>query len=192
MIDIPNLNGIFATLIGYQSGAKRYADHYGIALKELRFPTKEDWKGRIKDIVINMHVLNTHIVLFSPIPTKDFLSKISDPITMTTGIWTNEPIVFDKDGAPVASYEDLRRKLPTGGAPFKGKTYSIPYLGHTVKMDGLEMPITGTDFSYDVMVETITSKILGEKMAHAIIRDVKSGTYTFIDKNGSVRSPREN
>jgi len=36
--DLEDVKGIMVTTVGYQKGAKQYADHYGISLKELRAP----------------------------------------------------------------------------------------------------------------------------------------------------------
>jgi predicted helicase len=55
--DIGNIKGIFVTRVGYQSGAKKFAAYYGISAKEMRFPTDDDWKGRIKDIHTTFHLL---------------------------------------------------------------------------------------------------------------------------------------
>lgn len=38
LYDIGNIKGIMACKEGYQDGAKKFADHYGISLKELRAP----------------------------------------------------------------------------------------------------------------------------------------------------------
>lgn len=187
IVDIPNLNGIFATLVGYQSGARKYAEHYGIALKELRFPSPDDWEGRIKDIVLTVHVLMAKITDFQPKPSHNFLQGLSAPLKIQAGLWTYAPIVFDSSGHPVASYEQLRQSLPTQGAPFKSEKHYIPLPAHILKMGGADTEIDGIEITYDVDIETLTSKTLGEQMAHAIIRDVKSGSYTFIDKTGSVR-----
>ena len=40
--DLNNVNGIMVTKVGYQKGAKEFAAHYGINLKELRLPNKEE------------------------------------------------------------------------------------------------------------------------------------------------------
>ena len=50
LYDIGNAQGIFVSKMGYQSGAKTFADCYGISLKEIRKPLDKDWQGRIKDI----------------------------------------------------------------------------------------------------------------------------------------------
>jgi len=52
--DIGNVQGLMVTKTGYQTGAADFANYYGIALKILRKPTDEDWKGRIKDIHLNI------------------------------------------------------------------------------------------------------------------------------------------
>lgn len=52
--DIGNARGIIVTKTGYQSGAAEFANYYGISLKILRKPNDNDWKGRIKDIHINI------------------------------------------------------------------------------------------------------------------------------------------
>lgn len=41
--DIPGLNGIIATKVGYQKGAKQFADHYKIQTLLVKVPTKEDF-----------------------------------------------------------------------------------------------------------------------------------------------------
>ena len=38
LYDVSNIKGIMACKEGYQDGAKKFADHYGISLKELRAP----------------------------------------------------------------------------------------------------------------------------------------------------------
>jgi hypothetical protein len=48
--DIGNCVGMMITKAGYQSGAADFAKYYGISLKLLRKPNKEDWTGRIKCI----------------------------------------------------------------------------------------------------------------------------------------------
>jgi hypothetical protein len=46
--DLNNVAGIMVTKVDYQAGAKKYAESYGIVLKELRAPKDKDWEGRVK------------------------------------------------------------------------------------------------------------------------------------------------
>ena len=53
--DIGNIHGIFVTTNGYQSGAREYAEKYGIQLMEIRKPNDDDWDGRIRDVTITVN-----------------------------------------------------------------------------------------------------------------------------------------
>ena len=52
--DLTNVVGIMVTKVGYQEGAKKFADSYGINLKELRTPNEED--GRVGEIEIHTEI----------------------------------------------------------------------------------------------------------------------------------------
>jgi len=40
---------------------------------------------------------------------------------------------------------------------------------------------------YDVISETLSGAVLGEEVAKAILKDVKTGKIKFFDKDGNVR-----
>lgn len=189
LIDIPNLNGIFATLVGYQSGAKAYAQHYGITLKEVRLPNAQDWEGRIKDVMINFIIVDPNIDEFSPIFSPHFLQSLTEPLSVRVGIYNHNPLIFDSSGNSVATYEQLRTSLPTVGAPFTGHEHIFNFPGHTMRTADGEFPIEGIKVKYSVQQTTNSVKIEGEKLAHAIVRDVKTGGYTFIRKDGGASQP---
>lgn len=46
--------GIIVSKLGFTPDAKQYARHEGIGLVELREMTDEDWKGRIRKIILNI------------------------------------------------------------------------------------------------------------------------------------------
>jgi len=180
LIDVPNLNGIFATLVGYQSGAKTYAEHYGIALKEVRLPTPKDWVGKIKDVTINFIIIEPSIDEFSPIFGPSFLSALTEPLRVQLGFGNHDPFIFDSGGNAVSTYEQLRLGLPTAGAPFADHEHTFAFPGHTMRTSKQEFPIEGIKVKYSVRVMTDAVHIAGEKIAQAIVRDVQTGEYTFI------------
>lgn len=57
LIDLDNVEGIMVSRKGYQKGAKEYANHYGILLKELREPG--DGETIIGEIVLRFHIEKT-------------------------------------------------------------------------------------------------------------------------------------
>lgn len=42
--------------MGFQSGAIEYAQKYGIQLMEIRHPTDNDWKGRMRNLQFNIEM----------------------------------------------------------------------------------------------------------------------------------------
>ena len=56
--DLDNVKGIMVTTVGYQKGAKQYADYYGISLKELRAP--RDGETIIGELDIRTEISGTH------------------------------------------------------------------------------------------------------------------------------------
>jgi len=189
LIDTPNLNGIFVTLVGYQSGAKAYAEHYGVTLKELRHPNEQDWKGRLRDAIANINIITQNIDEFTPVFTPEFLENHKDMETFAISCNTHDPLIFDPTGKAVASHEQLRSTLPATDAPFIGHDYTFDFPGHILKTDNGDCEINAIKIKYSATLEKSTMKISGDVFAKAIIKDVLSGAYTFIGVNGEVRNP---
>ena len=85
--------GIYVCKSGYQSGAVDYAKMHGINIYELREPKDEDWKGRLKTIVLH--------------------------ITMELPIYNNIHIVMDEQWIDVNLPEINKEDLKIGG--YKGE-----------------------------------------------------------------------
>lgn len=191
LVDIPGLSGIFATLVGYQSGARRYADHYGISLKELRSPNETDWRGRVKTIVITFHIVVPEITKFAPQISRSFLDAMSPDEEIRISINTHEKIIFGPPGSASSySYEDLRQMLPHGHETEHGLTHKLLLPDHIWKVNGRELPIDGVDFVYDVNIEEETKTLDGGALAKAIIKDAISGELKFVDTSGNVKTSR--
>jgi hypothetical protein len=191
LTDVPNLNGIFATQVGYQSGAKTYAAHYGISLKEVRPPKQHDWEGRIKDIHFEFNILEINIEEFVPLFSESMKQKLNGQQSLELGFGIHDPLIFDPNGNPVATYENLRGKLPTDGIPFSGREHTLAFPGHTIRTSADNFSIEAVKVRYSAHVAaTDMLKISGEELAKAIIKDVLTDSYTFVSKDGTVRQPR--
>lgn len=192
LLDIPNLNGIFATKVGYQSGAKKYAEHYGISLKALREPTEADWHRRVKDIRLNFHVVIPEIKSLQPRVSPSFLKRIpeGEEIRFDAGVSTHEPIIFDRTGEAAISYEELRQNLPHGNEPLKCQAYFAPFPNHILRLGGRDIEIDGIDLVYDVDVHTESVVIRGGELVRAIVKDAQSGELIVVDKKSGARKAR--
>lgn len=183
LADVPNLNGIFVTLVGFQSGAKKYADHYGISLKELREPADEDYDGRIQKIHVKVHLVMAEIKALKPKINDTFLASLKEgeEIEATFNGTNYDPYLVDSKGGSVASYEEIREALPTTQTTALGMKTQLKFQdAHIRANDGRLIAIDHIDVEYDVLVDIEDIKILGKKIARAIIKDVKSGDVKFV------------
>lgn len=192
LVDVPGLIGVFATEVGYQRGAKLFADHYGIALKEIRVPADADWEGRVRKIHLRAHMVMPTIFSFDLRPTQAFRAtlKPGEEQTLELNFSSHDPIIFDTAGNAVSSYENIRGSLPHQMKSETGLRHFAPFPNHVFRTSTVEMEIDGVDIGYDVVVDIEESTIDGDELAKAIIKDVASGALTFVDKNGSIKQPR--
>ena len=124
--DLNNVNGIMVTKVGYQKGAKEFAAHYGINLKELRQPNKEEGiMGRLELNLnisitrrlfllddewaksnINLEGYRKYLMFFSG--DNDWTTTNYFPLKTLSGAK-----ICDKNGIPIMSFDELEDKLPS-------------------------------------------------------------------------------
>lgn len=187
--DIPGLGGIFATKIGYQAGAKKFAAQKGVSLRIVRKPNDNDWDGRVRKLFINAHCINVAIIAFQPRYTQATLERLKalGIDEFKTDFSNYDPIIFSKDGQPQASYVQMQNALPHDRKSLKSERYFMPFPDHEFHASGYELEIDGCEFLYDVNVTTEQSVIDGDDFVHAVIKDVQSGDVVFVDKSNSPR-----
>ena len=124
--DLNNVNGIMVTKVGYQKGAKEFAAHYGINLKELRLPNKEE--SIIGRLELNLNISITRRLFLlddewakSNINLEGYRKYLmffsGDNDWTTTDYFPLETLpdanICDKNGIPIVSFDELEDKLPS-------------------------------------------------------------------------------
>ncbi len=124
--DLNNVNGIMVTKVGYQKGAKEFAAHYGINLKELRLPNKEE--SIIGRLELNLNISITRRLFLlddewakSNINLEGYRKYLmffsGDNDWTTTNYFPLETLsdakICDKNGIPIMSFDELEDKLPS-------------------------------------------------------------------------------
>ena len=121
--DLNNVNGIMVTKVGYQKGAKEFATHYGINLKELRLPNKEE--SIIGRLELNIFITRRLFLLDDEWAKssinlegyRKYLMFFSGDNDWTTTDFPLETLpdakICDKNGIPIVSFDELEDKLPS-------------------------------------------------------------------------------
>lgn len=192
--DVGNVNGIFISKVGFDSGAVRFADYYDISLREVRVPVAEDWRGRVKDIHLSLTAYATRITNTRVVPDRQWLvaeGKMqagARAIPFPTGGWNHEMYVYDGRGDKVANFLELEKELPRRLEEELGLVYRKTFDDGYLDMLGVgRTKIEYIEFVYDVVSTGISNLIEGEEIAKAILKDVKTGKFKFFDNNGKVR-----
>lgn len=192
--DVGNVKGIFITKKGYQSGAVKFGEHYGISLKELRFPSESDWEGRVKDIVIKMSAFSTDIKQRNLDIDMDWLFKntaYKEGDKLDLSGMADEIKIVDAEGNSVTDFHTIENALPHDWKEEVARTHEEKFTDAFLKSPKGELfKINGISYVYDINSETEESITEGERIAKAILRDVTSGNIKFYDKHGNVRDVR--
>ncbi|MEE4179032.1 MULTISPECIES: restriction endonuclease [Pseudomonas syringae group] len=178
-IDIPNSTGIIVTTIGFQSGAKEYADFYEMGLKIIRKPRGEDWDGYIQIVNIQIKFLRNHYIDFElsfdgkDQATRDIVEQDSSVMsTNSTAI-----VVRDEGHVPCAFNVWLDRHVLTGSDGFgvERETILIPEKSYIVTSDGRELKLgkvvvryMSTQLDQEIEIDAIN-------LVEAVLQDFSSG-----------------
>jgi hypothetical protein len=189
--DIGNIKGIFVTKVGFQSGAKKYADTYGISLKEMRFPLDVDWAGRMKDmhLTISAYVVNIKdrkLNLDMNWILDNTSIKEGDKIEIS-GI-NNEIKIVDADGKEITNFYEIENNLDRS----LEKKENIVHIesfddAYILSPNNELLKINSVQYIYDILVHTQESVFEGESIARAILKDVSTGEIKFYNKYGIIK-----
>lgn len=197
--DIGNVKGIFITKVGYQSGAKQFADYYNISLKEARLPTQEDWKGRVKTIQVDLNALRADVkecdikldqewqLRNKNLKDENSSSTISS-YRNENEILINEVLIYDSSGKVITDFYKMKMSLPHEWKEAKALEHNYNFTDGFIDIPNSgKIKINSVKFTYDVLLATEHVVSDGEAIAKAILKDVKSGDIKFFDKYGNVR-----
>ncbi len=193
--DLNNVAGIMVTKIGYQDGAKKYADTYGIDLKELRSPNEQDWEGRVKTIVLQMTMVLPKIKQCIPLLDTDWIKANIEfskegPKNYQLQLqgMSDELIVYDENGRPITNFHELDSKLPCLDQEVTEDIEHI-YTFDNGYMDFNplgRLKINGVKYVYDVIRQEMSPiTIDAQRMVKAILKDALSGDIKFIRRNAN-------
>lgn len=192
--DLNNVAGIMVTKIGYQEGAKDYAAHYGISLKELRRPNQDE--GVIGTVEININIKKRQCLYsvdekwaankgFDIGKYKAFLDDFSlsdnnkwaksSHIPLET---TSRRIVNGK-GKLITTLDALEEKLPESPEHY---FYAFPLDDAFIDTRWGMLKINEVKYVYENEQQTTIISIDARELIKAILKDAISGEIKVVIK----------
>ena len=125
--DLDNVKGIMVTTVGYQKGAKQFADHYGISLKELRAPRDgETVIGELDmqfktDVIHRLFLINEEWAAKRGFDINRHRERTAMSNLKNREKWRNvthlplgtvDDYIRDADGRVLLSIEELEKRTP--------------------------------------------------------------------------------
>ena len=195
LLDVPNLQGVMVTRVGYQAGAVTYAKAYGIGLKIIREVQEKDWKGRIKSVHTEMRAISAKIKKIELKIDKEWVEKEMpgasiEFINSFLNASHDNALLFDN----MPTGQTLKDKIEDCANALGVMSIdddeihqqSFDLKGYTFEIEGkpaLKLAAITFDFQQQV---SVFAEILSESAAEHILRDAISGNLQFIDKDGTV------
>ena len=194
LYDIGNIKGIMACKEGYQDGAKKFADYYGISLMELRAPKDEE--TIIGELDIKWDINGTHqlFLIDEEWATKhefdmalyrerlDFLRIKRDNKWKKSShlpFDTSDNFIRDKKGNVITSIDDLKKREPDKRPNDNTIIYSLKD-SYVHNMYWGLVKINEVMFEDEYTVEENTYSIDAGHFVRAILEDALGGEKLVI------------
>ena len=192
--DLNGVNGIMVTKVGYQEGAKKYAQEYGISLKELRTPRYGE--TIIGEIENRMHYEVRYTLFWvdeewaakNGFDVERYRKRLEIIHPSSPHIWNNPPYIHlerkddtirDESGKKITTMGELEHQIPdhpTDEFPF---VFSFDDAFIESRYFG-RVKIFAVKFDYNVEDQIQTISLDAGDLVKAILKDTHRGTTDFI------------
>lgn len=193
--DLNNVNGIMVSKMGFQEGAKKYAAEYGISLKELRRPDRNEVIGAVTTTI--HAVLRQTLFLFDDNWTTEhnfnleklrqfyasFQHKRAEYWKVATHfpIETNDDFIRNSRGKKISSLTELEKQLPESMEP--GTDVVFPFEdGWLDSRYWGPVKIREVKFEYGGEVQERTLNLVADDFVEAILEDALGGEANYVPK----------
>jgi hypothetical protein len=196
--DIPDLKAVFATKMGYQSGAKIKAEQNKIELLVVREQNNEDWTDAdgtplIKVIDVKIHAfMPANIEKFIPVFDVEWIKEntnidINKPLNISA--LNTEIIIEDIQKSETYSYRDMASKLSSIGESAIGRFEKeeifenafIYYKELKLKLNSYKVEYTLSEPVQSSFEIDFSKELIG------VVEYLQRGTKKTIFKNGVIK-----
>lgn len=193
--DLNNVNGIMVSAQGYQSGAKRYAEEYGISLKELRAPNGNDKIGEIvfvfqSNIRRRLFLVDEDWAIQHDLDFQKYRERLASvsnksPEEYWRGLHvsfdTKDDMIRNSHDEIITSLEDLEKQLPDNHKP--NDSFVFPFEDAWIE-SRYWGPIKILEVKYEFIIENTENSfdLAAEDFVDGILKDAINGETQYIPK----------
>lgn len=187
--DLGNVKGIMVTTVGYQKGAKQFADFYGISLKELRAPMdgetiigEMEWKFDA-DVTHCVYLIDEEWAQRHNFDIQGYRER-QDMLSINGNKkWSNstyvplsttDRFIRDVNGIVLSSIDDLKKRIPDKQPDSNTDIYCLKDSYVNNRYWGL-MKINEIKFERDHTKDEQTYAIDAGELVKAILKDALNG-----------------
>lgn len=193
--DLNNVRGIMASSKGYQEGAKKYADYYGISLKELRTPGRNESLGSITttthlDYLHCLFAIDEEWAYGNHFSIQGYRERLAILNTSKSEYWlrashlpieTKDNIIRDCNGKAISSMKELEKRLPVNPDPSTEIVFPFDD-GWVESRYWGPVRIREVKFEYESKVQETTLNLAADDFVEAILNDAISGETNYLSK----------
>ena len=195
LADLNNVNGIMVSRKGYQEGAKKYADQYGISLKKLRRPEWNESIGSITtvdqmDSVHRLYKIDEGWAAEHSFSIDRLRNVYANLFPDKAGYWraaTHLPIetvdhnIRDSQGNIISSLDNLGLMCLEKQEP--GTVILFPFKdGWVESRHWGPVRIREVKFEYESTVQETTIQLAADDFVEAILEDALGGKTDYVPK----------
>lgn len=193
--DLNNVRGIMVSSKGYQEGAKKFADFYGISLKELRRP---GWNEIVGSITTTVQADTRHTLflidegwIIEHNFSLDRLRRLYADLQFEKAeywktathfpIGTKDHFIRNAKGKKISSLENLEQQLPKNPEP--GTEIVFPFEdGWLESSHWGPVKIREVKYVYESTVQETTLNLAADDFVEAILEDALGGEANYVPK----------
>ena len=192
--DLDNVKGIMVTTVGYQKGAKQFADYYGISLKELRAPKdgetiigEMEWKFET-DVTHRLFLVDEEWASEHNINLALYRERLDSCRMKREYKWsksthlpldTTDDFIRDAKGNAITSIDELKKRAPDNRPNDNTIIYCLKDSYVQNKYWGL-VKINEVMFEDEHSVEESTYSVDAGRFVRAVLADAFGGERMMI------------
>ena len=202
LMDLDHVEGVMVTKVGYQKGAKQYADYYGIELKELRTPKAGETKIGEYGLIIEgeishcLFLVDKEWAVAHNINIPEYRRRLDSLSFNGDNKWSNseyipleseDNVLRDARGEVIISIDELKQRKPDYRQDANSCIYCFDDAFIKTLSWGL-VKIKEVKFEKERISEQRTYVLDAGEFVKAIIKDVHADAHN--ERVYSVLDPR--